>query len=138
MSGQDVFNGKRVYNFTPHPVKVLDDENAVLAEWPSTGSLRIKYRYDPIGWSRTIRQAYIDGIAATAPVPADADVLIVSRAMAMVNMILPGVKVFYPDEEVRDPSDGRIVIGCRWLTKAPPQLPGYGMPSTGYVVSVCS
>ena len=133
------FGDKGVYNFTPHPVKVLDDGGNVIAEWESSGSLRIKYQYEAMGWSKVLREGFIDGIEATAPIPADADVLIVSRAMAMVMIELPSyVSVFYPDGEVRDPKDGRIVIGCRYLTRAPARGMGYVEPDTGHPVSVRS
>lgn len=104
-------------NLTPHPVVILDDNGNELARWESAGQLRIVYGFDPApDGTRTAQIQDIQGPAGWE----DETMIIVSRAMAMA-MVTPdfdGVRVVYPDLEVRDDS-GRV-IGCRTLTELVP------------------
>jgi hypothetical protein len=104
--------GLIVVNLTPHPVRLLSKDRAVLQEWASSGALRIEYAYS----EGVVREASITGITGI-DAALGADVVIVPRAVAMVP--LPGVtgRILYPDGEVRDPSDPSRVIGCRYLTE---------------------
>jgi len=109
---QEIFSGLKVVNLTPHPVRILDEDGDLVAGWASSGSLRICYDYT----DGVIREAKISGITGIE-FAEGADVVIVSRAMAMIPLGLPNaVRVYYPDGEVRDPDNPALVVGCRWLT----------------------
>lgn len=112
-----MFEGLHVVNLTPHPVRVLDNNGNVIAEWESSGSLRITYTYGeatyPHPLVRTANVSGVEGLELTK----EADVVIVSRAMAMLPGLAPkGALVVYPDAEVRNPENPREVVGCRYLS----------------------
>jgi hypothetical protein len=107
-----IFGYAKVVNLTPHPIRVLDEDGSVVQEWESSGQLRISYDYTP-GVVRTAKISGITGIELAE----GADVLIVSRAMAMVPLGLPeNVRVYYPDGEIRNPANMAEVVGCKHLT----------------------
>jgi hypothetical protein len=102
-----------IYNLTPHPVQILDENNQVLATYPASGMvMRLKEDVTPVGSVDNIplvEKSFSGEVAGGDMPPAGEDVyyivsLVVAQAVKRSDFIVP-------DDLVRDES-GRV-IGAR-------------------------
>ena len=104
---------KKILNFTPHPIVVVDAEGTQLKNFPSVGSIRLKAETQPTGesveavpFTRTVF-----GEPEGLPEQTEGVFLIVSQ---LVKTALPSrTDLVVPAEVVRD-AEGKI-LGCRSL-----------------------
>lgn len=107
-----------IVNLTPHEVKVLDDDDNVIATFPSVGVARARQHDVPAGEIESIPVVKTEfGEVLGLPEPAEDTVFIVSRITVEVARArgLNTDDLLITSGAVRD-DQGRIV-GCRALAR---------------------